>query len=52
MKGFPSIPSPTKFGGGCEKSNGGDCDRERDGDLVEADSELDKLEERGLFPGV
>lgn len=53
MKGFPSVPSATKFGDGCEKSKGGDgeCDRERDADLVEVDRELDRLEESGLFPG-
>lgn len=51
-KGFPSIPSATLLGGGCEKSKGGggECDRERDGDLVEADSELDRPEGIGLFP--
>ena len=54
MGGFPSTPSATKFGDGCEKSNGGggERDRERDADLVEADSEPDRLEESGLFPGV
>ena len=48
------MPSAIKFGGGCGKSmgGGGDCDRERDADLVEADSELDKLEDSGLFPEV
>lgn len=33
------------------KGGGGERDRERDADLVEADSELDRLEESGLFPG-
>lgn len=54
MKGFPSIPSAAKLGDGREKSKGGggECDRDRDADLVEADSELDKLEGGGLLPGV